>query len=144
MDDIEPPDTQARPWHWLIRLPIGSFIFLCAVACLVGSLVLVLAPPIKNPPLAVAAGIVIGWLSLWIASIGIRLIFNMSTYGGLLSPLVLRLVAIYCAAFPLFLLITGKSSTWSTGQYLQAAAYIFGAFGLWRLAAWRKASHLRA
>jgi hypothetical protein len=120
------------------------FILLCAIACLAGSLVLVLAPPTKNPPLAVAVGVAIGWLSLWIASVAVRLIFNMSTYGGLLSPLVIRLVAIYCAAFPTFLLITGKSSTWSAWQYLQAAAYIFGAFGLWRLAAWRKASHLRA
>jgi hypothetical protein len=79
--------------------------------------------------------------SAWILSISYRLLTNQPSYGGLLSPLTLRLVAIYMAAMPI---VTGRTADWGWPRYLQAAMFIFSAVVLWRLAAWRQASHFRA
>ena len=81
---------------------------------------------------------------LWLASVAIRLMLNKSSYGGLLSPLVLRLVAIYFVAFPIFLMVTGRSADWPFWRYLQAVSFIVGGAAIWRIAAWRKASHFQA
>jgi hypothetical protein len=48
------------------------------------------------------------------------------------------------AALPTFIIVTGRSNAWSPLQYLQASLFIFGSVGMWRLAAWRKASSLKA
>jgi drug/metabolite transporter (DMT)-like permease len=130
--------------HWSLRLVFGLFFILCALACLVGSCVLIFDPQSHNPLLAQISGIVMALLSVWVLSVAIRLLRNRPNRGGLLSPLTLRLVAIYMAAMPTFLLVTGRSSSWTLLQYLQAGIFIFGAFGIWRLAAWRQASNVRA
>ena len=121
----------------------GVLFMLCALACLVGSCILIFDPQSQSQVVAQIAGFVMALLSVWVLSIAIRLLFNRPNHGGLLSPLVLRLVAIYMAAMPTFMIVTGRSSAWTVLQYLQAGIFIFGAFGLWRLAAWRKASNLR-
>lgn len=81
---------------------------------------------------------------LWLASVAIRLMLNKPSYGGLLSPLALRLVAIYLVVFPAFLLVTGRSADWAFWRYLQAISFIIGGVAIWRIAAWRKASHFQA
>ena len=111
--------------------------------CLLGSATLIFDPRSENPLTAQVIGAVMSLICLWLASVAIRLIFNMKSYGGLLSPLVLRLVAIYAVAFPIFLIVTGRSTDWPFLRYVLAASYIFGGIGLWRLAARRKASNIQ-
>ena len=82
-------------------------------------------------------------LCIWVLSLAFRLLLNRPDRGGLLSPLVLQLIAVYLVAMPTFLLVTGRAASWGLQQYLQAGLFVFGAFGLWRLAAARKASNLR-
>ena len=84
------------------------------------------------------------FICLWLASAAIRLMLNKPNHSGLLSPLVLRLVAIYLVALPIFLMVTGGSSDWPYWRYLQAVSFIASGIALWRTAVRREASHLRA
>ena len=144
MEEFEPSVEPKRSLHWSLRLVFGSLFAFFALACLFGSCILIFDPQSHNPLVAQIGGIVMALLSVWVLSVAIRLLFNRPNRGGLLSPLTLRLVAVYMAAMPTFLLITGRSNSWTLLQYLQAGIFIFGAFGIWRLAAWRQASNLRA
>lgn len=144
MGAIEKSPRKARKWHWLIRLPVGLLLAFCALACGAFSSVLIFAPPPKNPPLARCFGIVMVLVCIWVLSLGFRLITNRPNYGGLLSPLVLRLVAVYMAAMPMFFIVTGRDTSWSLLQHLQAWFSILGSAGMWKLAAWRKASWFKA
>jgi hypothetical protein len=141
---LEPPIESTRSLHLSLRLLLGLFFSCCALICFVGSSILIVDPQSENPLVAQICGVVMALTCVWVLSIAIRLMFNRPNQGGLLSPLTLRLVAVYMAALPTFMLITGRSSSWTFLQYFQAAMFIFGAFGLWRLASWRKASNLRA
>lgn len=142
-EPVEPPHTP-KGWHWLIRIPVGLLIGLLSIACAAFSTVLVFAPPPRNPLLAQCIGALMIMTCLWTTSLGIRLIANRPDHGGLLSPFALRLVAVYMLAVPTFILVTERHGSWSPIQYLQAGAYIMGSFGVWRIAAWREASHLEA
>jgi len=129
---------KAREWFWVVRLLVGLLIAFCTLACGAFSSVLIFAPPPKNPPLARCFGIVMVLVCIWVLSLGFRLITNRPNYGGLLSPLLLRLVAVYMVATPIFLIVTGRDTSWSLLQQLQAALSILGSAGIWRLVAWRK------
>jgi hypothetical protein len=144
MGEIEESSRKAREWHWLIRLPVGLVLAFCALACGAFSSVLIFAPPPKNPLLARCFGVAMVLVCMWVLSLGFRLITNRPDYGGLLSPLLLRLVAVYMAAMPIFLIVTGRDASWSLLQQLQAGLSILGSAGMWRLAAWRKASWFKA
>lgn len=144
MDDRQDPIQRDREWHWAIRIPVGILLGLCAIACAAFSSVLVFDPPPKSPAMARFVGMAMILVCAWIGTLGWRLVANRPDYGGLLSPFVLRVVAVYAAAMPAFLIVTGNAASWSLPQYLQASAYFLGAIGLWRIAAWRKASHLKA
>jgi hypothetical protein len=143
MGEIEQSPHKAREWHWLIRLPVGLLLSFCALACGAFSSVLIFAPPPKNPPLAQCFGVMMVLVCMWVLSLEFRLITNRPNYGGLLSPLLLRLVAVYMAAMPILLIATGNDVSWSFLQQLQAGLSILGSAGMWRLAAWRKASWLK-
>jgi len=144
MDEQEDPVHRDTEWHWAIRIPVGILLGFCAIACAAFSSVLVFDPPPKSPASARLAGMAMILVCAWVATLGWRLIVNRPNYGGLLSPFVLRVVAVYMAAVPAFLLVTGSAASWSVPRYLQASAYFLGAIALWRIAAWRKASHLKA
>ncbi|MCR6663805.1 MAG: hypothetical protein NVV60_11855 [Luteimonas sp.] len=144
MEELKQPEESRRPLHWSLRLVSGLFFLLSGFVCLAGSAILILDPQSQNPLVAQATGVVMALLSVWVLAVAIRLLLNRPNRGGLLSPLTLRLMAIYMVAMPTFLLVTGRSSSWSLMQYLQAGIFIFGAFGIWRLAAWRQASNLPA
>lgn len=144
MSDTKEFPQKTREWHWLIRVPVGVALAFCALACGAFSSVLILAPPPENPPLARCAGIVMVMVCIWVLSLGFRLVANRPNYGGLLSPLLLRLVAVYMAAMPIFLIVTGRAASWSVFQQLQAGLFLVGSIAMWRLAAWRKASWLKA
>jgi len=144
MVETEEPTERAREWHWLIRISVGLLLAFCALACGAFSSVLIFAPPPKNPPLARCFGVAMVLVCIWALSLGLRLIVNRPNYGGLLSPFVLRLVAVYMAALPIFLIVTGHNASWSLLQHLQASLFILGSAGIWRLAAWRRASWFKA
>ena len=143
MDEQEGAIQRDEEWHWAIRIPVGILVGFCAIACGAFSSVLVFDPPPKSPDFARLIGMAMILVCVWIATLGWRLIVNRPSYGGLLSPFVLRVVAVYMAAVPAFLLVTGSAASWSMMRYLQAAAYFLGAISLWGIAAWRKASHLK-
>ena len=129
--------------HWTIRLVLGLFFALCAIFCFAVSWIPILDPQSDNPSANRLIGVVMAFLSLWVFSLAIRLLLNRPNLGGLLSPFVLRLIAVYLVAMPIFLLVTGRASSWTIWQYLQAILFISGGFGLWHTAAWRKASNVK-
>jgi hypothetical protein len=143
-ETVKPTGNAYRLLRWLLRLVFGLFVTLCSLICLIGSCTLILDPQSANPLVAQTAGIVMALICIWLLSIGMRLFFNRHNHGGLLSPLVLRLVAIYMVAMPLFIIVTGRASTWNAVEYIQALFFLIGATCLWRLASWRKASTMRA
>lgn len=144
IEKFEPPIKPTRSLHRSLRLALGLFFSFCALVCFICSCILIFAPQSQNPLGTQVVGVVMALLCVWVLSVAMRLILHRPAYGGLLSPLALRLVAVYMAATPTFLLVTGSNSSWTFFEYLQAVMFVFGAFGLWRLAAWRKASNLKA
>jgi hypothetical protein len=144
MDEIEKAPKPPREWRWLVRLPVGVLLAFCAVAVGAFSSTLIFAPPSKNPFVARCVGALMVLLCIWVLSLAYRLITNRPNHGGLLSPFVLKLVALYMFTVPVFLIVTGRSSSWSLLQCLHAALSITGAIGLWLVAWWRKLSTLKA
>jgi hypothetical protein len=111
-------------------LVIAAFALLCAL----GSATLIFDPPPRAPILAAAAlGTLFVMLSVWILSIGIRLIANRPNHGGLLSPLALRLSGVLFLLLPVGGLFTG---------YYQARGGVALAQGAVYLLAAERASHL--
>lgn len=139
---IDQHDKRRKPMHWFLRVVSGLFVAFCSLVCLIGSFILILDPQSSNPLVAQTAGVVMALLCIWLLSIGIRLLFNKPNHGGLFSPLVLRLVAIYMAAMPIFIIVTGKASTWNVIQHFQGIFSIVCAPFVWRLASLRKASNI--
>ena len=105
---------------------------------------LLLDPRPDGAGLGRIGGAVLACASIWVFSVALRLLFNRPDHGGLLPPWFLRLFAVYLVALPIFIALTGRDSSWSLLQYGQAVLSVFAGVGYWGLAAWRKASHLRA
>jgi hypothetical protein len=150
--DVTPDDEDLPPRPWprpvritlaLLRVAFGAFIALAALFCFAVSLIPMLLEP-HGPGLGWFGGAILACASLWLLSLMLRLIFNRPNYGGLLPPWFLRLFAVYLVAFPIFIVLTGRDASWSLLQYGQAALAVLSGFGYWGIAAWRKASHLRA
>ncbi|MGO4551876.1 hypothetical protein AB4059_12320 [Lysobacter sp. 2RAF19] len=134
-----------RPWPWPIRVLAGLFVAFVALCCLVvSSIPLYLDPQPDGAGLGRFGGTVLALVSLWVLSLALRLIFNRPDHGGLLPPWFFRLFAVYLVAFPIFIVLTGRDAGWSIGQYVQAGCAVFTGVGYWGLAAWRKASQIRA
>ena len=144
MEEFEPTAETTRSMHWSLRLALSLAFAVGALACLLGACILIFDPRSENPWVARTAGLAMAFVSAWVLSVAYRLLLNRPKYGGLLAPLTLRLVATYMAAMPTFMLVTGRTIDWTWPRYLQAAVFIFGAIGIWRLAAWRQASNFRA
>jgi len=130
--------SEVRQWHPLIRTSAGVFVASLAAASAVFSSVLIVDPQTANPTIARLVGIAMVLVSLWLISTGLRLIANRPDHGGLLSPLVLRLVSAYMILFPPFAIaVSFKNSEWSMLQNAQAFIYLLGGIGLWKLASSR-------
>ena len=127
----------------LLRIATGVSIGLVALFCFAVSLIPMLLEP-RGPGHGWFSGAVLACASIWVLSLMLRLIFNRPNHGGLLPPWFLRLFAVYLVAFPIFIVLTGRDASWSLWQYAQAALAILSGFGYWGIAAWRKASHIRA
>jgi len=144
--ESRPPRPWPRPVRIaaaLLRIATGVSIGLVALFCLAVSLIPMLLEP-RGPGLGWFGGAVLACASIWVLSLMLRLIFNRPNHGGLLPPWFLRLFAVYLVAFPIFIVLTGRDASWSLWQYAQAALAILSGFGYWGIAAWRKASHIRA
>jgi hypothetical protein len=144
LEDFEPFEKPPRPLHWTIRLVLGLFFAFCALFCFAVSWIPILDPQSDSPSVNRLIGVVMAFLSLWVFSLAMRLLLNRPNLGGLLSPFVLRLISVYLVAMPIFLLVTGRTSSWAWWQYLQAVLFVFSGLGLWLTAAWRKASNVKA
>ena len=139
---IDQHDKRRKPMHWLLRVVSGLLVAFCSLICIIGSFILILDPQSPNPLVAQTAGVVMALLCIWLLSIGARLLFNKPNRGGLFSPLVLRLVAIYMVAMPIFIIVTGNANTWNVIQRFQGIFSIVCAPAVWRLASLRKASNI--
>jgi hypothetical protein len=139
---IDQHDKRGKPMLWLLRVVSGLLVAFCSLICIIGSFILILDPQSPNPLVAQTAGVVMALLCIWLLSIGVRLLFNKPNRGGLFSPLVLRLVAIYMVAMPIFIIVTGKANTWNVIQHFQGIFSIVCAPAVWRLASLRKASNI--
>ncbi|HEY0229853.1 MAG TPA: hypothetical protein VGC55_01260 [Dokdonella sp.] len=144
MDGSDELSKASNMRHWAVRLPIASFIGFCAIAIGAFSTVLIVDPPPRAPLAARLVGVSFVMICLWILSLALRLAFDRPRAdGGLVPALLLRLIAIYMIVVPVFLIITGRAASWSPVQYLQAAIFVFGSFGMWRIAARRRASTVK-
>jgi len=139
---IDQHDKRRKPMHWLLRVVSGLLVAFCSLICIIVSFILILEPQSPNPLVAQTAGVVMALLCIWLLSIGVRLLFNKPNRGGLFSPLVLRLVAIYMVAMPIFIIVTGNANTWNVIQRFQGIFSIVCAPAVWRLASLRKASNI--
>lgn len=126
----------------LLRVCAGLFVAFVALFCFAVSLLKVLFD--RDNGRGLIGGLILGATSLWVVTLGVRLVFNRRNYGGLLPPWFLRLFAVYLVSFPIFLLVTHQNTSWPWWRYLLAGAMILSGVSYWSVAAYRKASHLRA
>lgn len=117
-----------------VEIPFGFFLLVVLFFCAIGSATLVVDPPDKNPPLAMAVGSIMVLLTLWGLEKSVRLISGRSTHGGLMGPISLYLCATFFLVMPIIALVSGHLQKQGVLVWLQAAAYPFIAFGLFRLA----------
>jgi hypothetical protein len=137
-DDHEALPRNLPRW---IQIPAGIFLFAWASLALVGSVVLVIAPPERNPPLAILVGMVLVLGSIWVLLVSWRLIIGSERRtGGLLSPLALRVTGVIIGVIPVIALFTGAFwDRWGALRVLQALGHLVMMAALFRLAS-RRAS----
>ena len=78
-----------------VEIPFGFFLLVMLFFCAIGSATLVVNPPDKNPPLAMAVGSIMVLLTLWGLEKSVRLISGRPSHGGLMGSISLYL----CATF---------------------------------------------
>jgi hypothetical protein len=142
-------DLPRRRLPWPLRLGVavlrvgtGLFVTIVALFCFAVALVKVLFD--HDHGLGLIGGVIFGVTSLWALTLGVRLVFNRRSYGGLLPLWFFRLFAVYLVSFPIFLIVTQQDVSWPWWRYLLAGVMILSGMSYWGLAAYRKASHLRA
>lgn len=127
-----------------VEIPFGLFLLVVLFFCAIGSATLVVAPPDKNPPLAMAVGSIMVLLTLWGVEKSVRLISGRPTHGGLMGPISLYFCAMFFLVMPVIALVSGHLQKQGILVWLQAVAYPFIAFGLFRLARERSDTKLVA
>ena len=96
------------------RIFFGLFFTLSGVIAAVGAFILISDPQTKNPLVAQAFGVVMGLLAICVFSFAFRVLFNRQRRGGgRFSPTLLRLFAIFFVAMPTFMVVTGRSASWT-------------------------------
>lgn len=93
-----------------------------------------------SPVFAVAVVLILLLVCLWVLVKCFRLVTGRKKRGGLLSPTVLRVVAVFLLIIPVAGLFTGNYREMGSIAILQAVMYSFGFFGLRALARKREAT----
>jgi len=126
-----------------IQIPVGILLGLFALFCAFATVDILLLPGKKSSPspiLAVAVGLILLIACVWVLVKCFRLVTGRKKRGGLLSPTVLRVVAVFLLIMPVAGLFTGYYREMGPFAILQAVMYVFGFFGLRALARTREAS----
>jgi hypothetical protein len=136
IDELEeyPQDYQEPTLPRWIQLPVGIFLAIFLLPCLVGSLALVFHSNDKAPLLAPAFGALMAVVCLWGFGASIRLIIGKRVHGGLFGPRTLRVVGWFFLLLPIGGLFTGYFVTHTVQALVQTAAYVGVFCGLRKLA----------
>lgn len=134
--ETDPEDADLPRW---VQVPVGLFLSLFTLVCLVGSATLVFVPNRKAPVLAPLIGIVCTAVCVWALEKCARLILGRKKKGGLLAPSTLRVLAWFFLLLPVGGLFTGYFRTHPLVALVQTASYVSIFFGLRSLAAYRDA-----
>jgi hypothetical protein len=126
-----------------IQVLAGIIVALFALFGAFATVDMLLLAGIKRSPspllaLAVVLALLLG--CLWVLVKCFRLVTGRKKGGGPLSPKMLRVVAIFLLIIPVAGLFTGYYRAMGLIAIFQAVMYIFGFFGLWKLAWEREAS----
>jgi hypothetical protein len=125
-----------------IQVPAGILLGLFALFCAFASVDIFLLPGKPRSPspiLAVAVALVLLLACVWVFWKGFRLIPGRKKRGGLLSPTVLRVVAVFLLIMPVAGLFTGYYREMRGLAIFQVLMYVFGFLGLRALARKREA-----
>ena len=137
IDQAEKPGTLPR---WLAAV-IGVLLLPVILIIIVGTGVIVFDPQVDNPALTYGIGGVMLLAALWLLKVSIRMIFNLKqTAGGLISPIVLRVVSYVFLVIPIASMALGTFWEKPIIHSIMTAAYISIFFGLNRLATQRSMS----
>jgi hypothetical protein len=122
-----------------LEVAVGLFLGLISLVCTIGAASLVIAPPEKNPPLAIVVGLLMLLGCFWMLGKCIRLILGRPKQGGLFSPTALRVIAWTLLAMTVGGFFTGFYRQRGLTAVVQAAAYLSAFFGLRAVARSRSA-----
>jgi hypothetical protein len=121
--------------RWL-EVPVGLFLGLIALVCTIGSVVIVVTSPGKNPVLAIVIGLFMLVACFWMLEKCVRLVIGRpNKSGGLFSPGALQIIAWIFLVMALGGLFSGRGLI----GVVQAIAYVLAFFGLRVLARSRSA-----
>lgn len=126
-----------------IQVPVGILLGLFTLFCAFATVDMLLLPGKQSSPspiLAVAVVLILLLACLWVLEKCMRLVTGRKKRGGLLSPTVLRVVAVFLLIIPVAGLFTGYYREMGAIAILQATMYVFGFFGLRALARKRDAT----
>jgi hypothetical protein len=132
---------EAKLPRW-IQVPVGILLALFTLFCAFAAIDMVVLAGIKSSPspiLAVAVVLILLFACYWVLVKCFRLVTGRKTRGGLLSPTVLRIVAVFLLIIPVAGLFTGYYREMGPLAIFQAVMYVFGFFGLRALARKREA-----
>ena len=143
--DNEPllPRVGERELPRWIQIPVGIVLGLFTLFCAFATVDMLLLPGKQSSPspiLAVAVVLILLLVCLWVLGKCMRLVTGRNKHRGLLSPIVLRVVAVFLLIIPVAGLFTGYYREMGPIAILQAVMYVFGFFGLRALARKREAT----
>jgi len=134
--EISEPGSVPR---W-IAVPVGIFLGLFLIPCLIGSASLILVPVESAPIARPVGGVVLIAMCCWALEKCFRLVTNKRNKGGLLSPTSLRAVGWLFLLLPIGGLFTGYFQAKPIVAAVQTAAYISIFFGVHKLARERESN----
>ena len=144
MNELHDSSPLKRTMRWGVRAALGLLLILVSFPLLNLAGLLAFAFPffISTTFLTRCLETAIFFLCLCGLSLGGRLMEPIPNQTGLLSPFALRFGALVMATPPIIIIMTGRSSSWSPLQYVQACLFVLAATGM-LVAAWHKAAGLK-
>jgi hypothetical protein len=123
-----------------IAVPAGALLGLIALLCLVGSVTLLLDPPVGNRFFGLTVGVILVLGCVWVLDKAVRMVIGSRGKSGLLAPMTLRIIAILFLLLPLAGFFTGYYSEKGWLAIVQAIGCLGVFSGLVLLARCRDAS----